>query len=123
MADISEAAKAKAKELLAGVPKAWFEEEFARFIQQASDAAKEAQRNLSHHDNCTCCADEPGCGCGVSNAQLVLEPFILPDPVDPLQEALHSFCPNDLSLYAGNTGARVFLDNLAKRGLKIVEAD
>ena len=76
--------------------------EFARYIQQVSDAIKAA----SNHE------EVPGF------VPPSLAPFILPDPVDPLVDALK--CAVDFrcdEVMAGN-----FREQLAKRGLKIVEA-
>jgi hypothetical protein len=94
MTEISEAATAKARELCQ------FDHadqnRVARFIQQVSDAAKE-------YDGLT-----------------GLAPFILPEPVDPALDALIEDlrgCVADPERFAAD-----MLRNLAKRGLKIVEA-
>lgn len=119
MADVSEAAKAKACELInAGITfeqfLVWNVENidernslalsFARFIQEVSDAAKAARDN--HWDYIPTLNK--------------LETFILPEPVDPLYEAL--FAVVELGRYDTREQTELLRAELAKRGLKIVEA-
>jgi hypothetical protein len=79
---------------------------FARFIQQVSDAAKEAQLNIGVNGN---------------KVREHLAPFILPEPVDPLAEVLWGMDLTEVKDGAEKT-AEVIRRALAKRGLKIVEA-
>lgn len=74
---------------------------FARFIREVSDAARTATA-----------ADTDS-----RERERLLAPFILPDPVDPLEEALEATCI--LSNPARRAGA--IRSELAKHGLKIVK--
>lgn len=100
MTEISEAAKAKAEELMRH-QMGREHNAFARFIQQVSDAAKVVAKEISKSPdgNVNYLADER------------LAPFILPEPVDPLAEAI------SLSITADD-----LREELAKRGYKIVKA-
>ena len=104
MVEVSEAAKAKASELLRNIVPG-FEPDVCAFIQPVSDAAREASDQFARLPASLPCIA----------ARNALAPFILPDPVDPLEEALraagYGVFPDDL--------ARV-KEALAKRGLKIV---
>ncbi len=119
MSEISEAARAKAGELLL---------------------------HLNHHDNCTASPDHPGeCGCGLvqdfakvarfiqqvsdtakflrdysgSSAVTVerVAPFVLPEPVDPLYEALHAVV--ELGRYDTREQTELLRGELKARGLEI----
>lgn len=82
---------------------------FARFIQEVSDAAKATVPLL---ETWVGNSDEAG-----ARAADALRPFILPEPVDPVKEAL-------AETYGGAAPEFVsaFHVALAKRGLKIVPA-
>ena len=113
MADVSEAAKARALEMLwrEGVPqtKEYVQTTYgflalARFIQEVSDALKAVN------------AANTGIGIKLPES---LAPFILPEPVDPLVEAMRDCGWNS----DAEADAGALREVLAKRGLKIVEAD
>lgn len=120
MSEPSEAAKAKACELLGVDPmeptdfNQWRDgcyahaaRTLARFIQQANDAAKEVSSrfddSLPRHK---------------WEVRTNLAPFILPEPVDPLVEAMDEV----LNLSNPQVAATNLRLALAKRDLKIVEA-
>ena len=107
MSEISEAAKLKACELMLAEPHSLTA--FARYIQQVSDAAKAVRRAQGAHT--------------VSSfIKSLVAPFILPDPVDPLDECIREAIHDCGGSYLG-TGYDIALRRaLAKRGLKIVEA-
>lgn len=82
--------------------------EFARFIQEVSDAAKKALRARGISDISFDDLDE------------LFSPFILPDPVDPLAEALEEAWGSHWA--EGGKSLAALRKALARRGIKIVEA-
>lgn len=113
MSEVSEAAKLKAKELvgaehkmLLGVdPGVSAMAALARYVHQASDAAK-AVRTYVHSDF----TDHPSLD--------LLAPFILPDPVDALVEVLRF---EESEIHASYEKRAAFIRaELAKHGLQIV---
>jgi hypothetical protein len=118
VSEISEAAKAKARDLMVearntGYASAWTVGQceasapdsfkaLARYIQQVSDAANAV----------LCALGEPK-----SYHEAHLAPFILPDPVDPLVEALELSHVH----YSSEENAAALRAELAKRGLEIRE--
>jgi hypothetical protein len=109
MTEISEAAKLKARGLLGtGVPGS-ITQRIADYIQQVSDAAKAVV--------------ETGYMCVTKDERRfgdVLAPFVLAEPVDPLEEIFSSV--EFTGPYDGRSGAQdaeVFRQLLAKRGLEI----
>lgn len=98
MTEISEAARTRAYEITSspGGRGLSLVENLARFIQEVSDAAKDA--------------NETG----------VLDRFILPEPVDPLVEAIGTALGQMRGIYGKEDLAPLVREALAKRGLKIV---
>lgn len=80
MTEISEAAKAKATTMM-NVDEYVTRDNIASFIQQVSDAAKV----VAHH------YDRPS---SISLAHAHLAPFILPEPVDPLDTIVEDLADN-----------------------------
>lgn len=76
-----------------------------RLVQQVSDAAKVARMAIAASER--------------DVAVELLAPFILPEPVDPLVEALKVL---DATTDSYESEATIIRAELAKRGLKIVEA-
>lgn len=124
MAEISEAAKARAAALFNenNGDETWLVTDFgrgyptfdafARFIQEVSDAAKEVV---------------PLCTDWVGNTREIgercaakLAPFILPEPADPLEDAL-ACCGLFIDSSDWTENARLFRSALRDHGLKIVE--
>lgn len=101
MTEISEAAKARWVELVHAANCDPFLAAH-RLVQEVSDTAKAAVSLTSEPRMALC--DR-------------LAPFILPEPVDPLVEALRA------SVADPEQFAAKLRDNLAKRGLKIVKAE
>lgn len=122
--EISEAAKLKAVEIMNGGQadvfhvEGWLGLNVARYIQQVSDAAKKATGVLSII----------GTSRTEQDAKDRLAPFILPDPVDPLKAAMDAAYEgkNFYRLEDADKARSAFADavreELAKRGLQIVEA-
>lgn len=120
MTEISEAAKLKACELINdGLTRGHIAYEaalvrweswpvglaFARYIQQVSDAAKACVKSNA-----------------VDKAEHWLSPFILPDPVDPLAVIIKAAF-RDAYGHADQRSLERLTAALARRGLKIVEAE
>ena len=102
MTEISEAAKAKARDFLLGGTLSPHDL-VARFIQEVSDAAKELD-----------VASVP------SLRRVKIRPFILPEPVDPLETALNeALIASEAYHHASPDLVRRVRENLAKRGLEI----
>lgn len=100
MTEPSEAAMAKMERMQTRID-AW--DEVARFIQQVSDAAKEAVVYLPPR--------------GAGRSWEALQPFILPEP-DPLLGVVEEAIAG-----TAEKGAVQLREALAKRGLKIVKDD
>jgi hypothetical protein len=101
---ISEAAKAKADNLLVGFEVSYLvRDAFARFIQEVSDVSADITKH----------GLKPG-------MQSALSDFILPDPVDPLVAALREALPQPLRGFDADD-ASYLISELAKRGLEIRE--
>jgi len=107
MVEVSEAAKARADELLGD----WIavgisldiRNRFARYLQEVSDVAKDIAKH--------------GLKPGMKSA---LSDLILPEPVDPLESALREAWGEHWA--EGGKGLSALRAVLAKRSLKIVEA-
>lgn len=98
----SDEALMRAADMLRGMQRSHeVEVAVATLLQEVSDAAKEVS-----------------CNWAIPNGlQERLAPFILPEPVDPLMDFLEA---QGFKRYEGDT--KVVHKELAKRGLKIVEA-
>ena len=108
MVEVSEAAKAKASELLRNIVPG-FEPDVCAFIQEVSDAAREVYGHFSipgQHD--------------VRVGPLT--PFILPEPVDLLEEAVSDVWPHVTKPTAAEV-TNALRAALSKRGLKIVPTE
>ena len=104
MTEISEAAKERRRQLGTEYPEDSYDTIFARYIQQVSDAAKVADAALQREGFAR-----------YEDCRVRLSPFILPDPVDPLEDVFREggFIGEPKAV------ARCVREELAKRGLEI----